>query len=71
MSLIISYFCADLFPVDIKDIKDIKVTKGYKGYKGNQRSNIRGGQKSVFSSFLADFSARLVRSILLIKGQII
>ena len=38
----IGYFCAFLFPVDL-------VTK---------RAIIGGGQKSVFSSFLTDFSAR-------------
>ena len=30
---------------------------------GYQTSDIGGGQKSVFPSFLADFSARLVRSV--------
>ena len=43
----VPYCCALLFPVD-------SVTK---------QAIIGGGQKSVFSSFLADFSARLAQSI--------
>ena len=52
--VIITYCCAVLFPVDL-------VTK---------RAIIGGGQKSVFSSFLADFSARLARSIPWAEGLV-
>ena len=45
--LIISYFCSVLFPIDL-------VTK---------QGIIEGGQKSFFSSFLTDFSARQAWSI--------
>ena len=45
--VIVSYFCAFLFPIDL-------VTKG---------ATNGGGQKSVFSSFLTGFSARLTWSI--------